>query len=93
LISLEQIRHLAWLAKVELTRGEAASLRKELGKILNYFRKIDEAPTEGVPPTFHVIDLVNVFRPDLPGPSLDAEVVLELAPSKQEGYVKAPRMG
>lgn len=93
LISLKEIRHLAWLAKIELSRREEASLQKELGKIVKYFRKIDEAATEDIPPTFHVLDMVNVLRPDYPGPGLEREKVLELAPNKKAGYIKAPRMG
>jgi len=93
LISVEEIRHLAWLAKIELTRAEEGALRGDLEKILKYFRKVDEAEVERIPPTFHVIEITNVFRPDVPARGLESEEVLELAPSKKEGYIKAPRMG
>lgn len=60
IISDREIEHLAELGRVEISSKEKATLRSQLNEIITYFRMIDEADTEGVPPTYHVQDLVNV---------------------------------
>jgi len=60
--------------------------------VIAYFEKIDEVDTKGVEPTYHVLDLANVFRRDQPGPT-DVEPILCNVPEKKGRFVKAPRMG
>ncbi len=91
-ISKEEVEHVAWLAHVELTEEEKALFTDQFNRILDYFKTIDEAETEGVPPTYHVLDLVNVFRKDEPEESLSKEESLKNAPQKQEGFFKSPRI-
>ena len=92
LIDEETVKHIAWLARVEMSEEEVASFVEQLNRILEYFQKLDEAQTEGVEPTFHVLDLVNVFREDEPLPPLSPEEVLKNAPKREGGFFKAPRM-
>ncbi|MEM2904977.1 MAG: Asp-tRNA(Asn)/Glu-tRNA(Gln) amidotransferase subunit GatC [Candidatus Bathyarchaeia archaeon] len=89
---LAQIEHLAWLARIELTKTEKALFSKQLGEIIAYFSKVDEVDTEGVEPTYHVLDMANVFRPDEPRPT-DVEPILRNVPERKDTFVKAPRMG
>jgi len=91
-IPLKEIEHLAWLARIELTEEEKELFAKQLNQILEYFRKIDEVDTEGVPPTHHVLDLVNVFREDEVTPSLPVEEALKNAPKKEKLFIKAPKI-
>lgn len=91
-ISKEEVEHVAWLAHVELTEGEKALFTDQFNRILDYFRKIDAASTEGIPPTYHVLDLVNVFREDESKESLPKGESLKNAPQKQEGFFKSPRI-
>ena len=91
-ISREEVEHVAWLAKIELSEDEVELFAEQLSKVLEYFEKINELDTEGVPPTFHVHGLANVFREDEPGGTLSQEEALANAPRKEGGYIKAPRM-
>ena len=91
-ISLKEVEHIAQLAHIELTEDEKRLFTKQLNEILEYFRKIDEADTEGVPPTYHVLDLVNVYRDDEVGESLSQKEALSNAPKKERGFFKAPRI-
>ncbi|MEM3028068.1 MAG: Asp-tRNA(Asn)/Glu-tRNA(Gln) amidotransferase subunit GatC [Candidatus Bathyarchaeia archaeon] len=91
-IGREEVKHLAWLARIKLSNKEIDAFAEQLSQILEYFRKIDEVDTEGVEPTYHVLDLTNVFRKDEPR-TFPAEEVLRNVPEKRGGYVKAPRMG
>lgn len=92
LISKEEVEHVAWLAHVELTEDEKVLFTDQFNKILDFFGKIDEAASEGVPPTYHVLDLVNVFRKDEPEKSLPKKESLKNAPQKQESFFKSPRI-
>lgn len=91
-ISKKEVEHIAWLARLELSEEEKGLFTEQLNEILEYFRLIDEAETEGVPPTYHVIELTNVFREDVAQPSLPKEEVLQNAPRRERGYFKASKI-
>jgi len=44
MISLEEVKNLAYLARIELDKKESEELQKELGAILDYVSKLKEAP-------------------------------------------------
>lgn len=91
-ISREVVVHIARLARVELSEEEKRLFTKQFNEILEYFRKVDELDTEKVPPTYHVLDLVNVFRKDEVKPSLPKEEATRNAPKKEKMYFKAPKI-
>jgi aspartyl-tRNA(Asn)/glutamyl-tRNA(Gln) amidotransferase subunit C len=75
-----QVLHVARLARLELTDDEIERMAAELSHVLEHIEKIRELDLVGVPPTSHVVDVVNVLRPDEPEPSLPREVILREAP-------------
>jgi aspartyl-tRNA(Asn)/glutamyl-tRNA(Gln) amidotransferase subunit C len=75
-----QVLHVARLARLELTDEEVERMAAELSKVLDHIEKIRELDLEGVPPTSHVLDVVNALRADQPEPSLPVEVALASAP-------------
>lgn len=91
-ISKEEVEHTAWLARIELSEREKARFTEQFNRILDYFKKIDEVDTDKVPPTYHVLDLVNVYREDKVTPSLPPKEVLKNAPKKQKRFFKAPKI-
>lgn len=91
-ISREVVTHIARLARVELSEEEKELFTKQFNEILEYFRKIDELDTVKVPPTYHVLDLVNVFRKDEVKPSLSKDAATRNAPKKEGAYFKAPKI-
>ena len=91
-ISVSDVEYLAHLARVELSREELERLTSELGEILNYVEKLKGAATEGIPPTSHVLELSNVFRPDQTQPSLPLEAVLKNAPDREGPFFRVPRI-
>ena len=90
-ISEKEVSHLAELARLELSGKDVTEMRLHLNKILDYFKMIDEVDTEGISPTYHVFDLVNVLRDDKPH-SPESKDLLENVPKKKDRYIKAPRM-
>ncbi|MDR5704279.1 MAG: Asp-tRNA(Asn)/Glu-tRNA(Gln) amidotransferase subunit GatC [Armatimonadota bacterium] len=86
------VEYVAKLSRLELTREERELFREQLSRILEYFSKLNELDTTGIPPTSHAIPMRNVFREDAVTPSLEREVVLDEAPDQEEGYFKVPRV-
>jgi len=91
-LSKKEVEHIAWLAHIELSDKEKALFTEQFNEILDYFKKIDEVDTEGVEPTYHVLDLKNVSRTDETTPSLPIEEALRNAPKKEKKFIKAPRI-
>jgi len=91
-ISKKEVEHIAWLARIELSEEEKALFTEQFNQILDYFEKIDQVETEEVPPTYHVLDLVNVYREDEVLSSLSIEEALKSAPKKEKQFLKAPRI-
>ncbi len=91
-ITAKEVEHVAQLAHVELSDDEKRLFTEQFNEILDYFEKIDEADIEDVPPTYHVLDLVNVYRKDEARESISKTDALRNAPKKEKGFFKAPRM-
>ncbi len=91
MVSVEDVYHVARLAKLIVTETEAEKFRREFEEILNYFDVLDEV-SEDVRPTFHVLEIKNVFREDLPKEGLSQQEALQNAPRKEEGYFIGPRV-
>jgi aspartyl-tRNA(Asn)/glutamyl-tRNA(Gln) amidotransferase subunit C len=88
-----QVLHVARLARLELTDEEVDRMAAELSKVLDHIEKIRELDLDGVAPTSHVVDLVNVLRADTPTRSLPPEVVLAQAPEPLHGGFGVPSPG
>jgi len=91
-LSRKEVEHIAWLAHIELSKEEKDLFTEQFNDILDYFKKIDKVDTEGVQPTYHVLDLMNVYRKDEASPSLPIEEALKNAPKKEKKFLKAPRI-
>jgi len=91
IITSEEVRRLAWLSKIKISKNEERRYLEEMGEILEYFKMLDEVNTEGVEPTYHVIELVNVTREDV-AQQTSSNSLLEIVPVMKGRYVKAPRI-
>ena len=91
-ISKEEVEHVAWLARIELSEEDKDLFTKQFNEIIDYFKKIYAVDTKGVPPTHHVLGLVNIYREDKVLPSLPAKEVLKNAPKKERRFFRAPRI-
>ena len=93
MLDRDQVLHVARLARLELSEEEVERMANELSHVLDHIEKIRELDLDGVPPTSHVIDVVNALRRDEPEPSLPAEVALAAAPEPLEGGFGVPSPG
>jgi aspartyl-tRNA(Asn)/glutamyl-tRNA(Gln) amidotransferase subunit C len=90
MIDREQVLHVARLARLSLTDEEVDRMERELSGILGHVETIGELDLDGVAPTTHVVDLVNVLRPDEPTPSLERDQALAGAPDSAADSFRVP---
>ena len=90
MIDREQVLHVARLARLELSEDEVSRMTGELSAILEHIEKISALDLDGVPPTTHVVDVLNALRPDVPRPCLPREVVLANAPAVDDDGFSVP---
>jgi aspartyl-tRNA(Asn)/glutamyl-tRNA(Gln) amidotransferase subunit C len=86
------VRHIALLARLDLSDEEVAQFSKELSAIVDYVDQLNELNTEDVPPTAHVLPIHNVLRDDEPQPSPGPEAVLANAPDKHDTFFRVPKV-
>ncbi len=92
MISEEQVRHVANLARLGLTDEEVKRMGEQLGAILDSIEKIQELDLEDVEPTANPLNLTNVFRPDEPRAELTREEALSTAPDSVDDLFAVPRI-
>ena len=92
LISLEDARHVAKLARLALDESCLHRLSGQLESILEYVAKIQQVDTSNVEPMAHALPLHNVFRADVVEPSLPLDKVLQNAPETEGPFFKVPKV-
>jgi aspartyl-tRNA(Asn)/glutamyl-tRNA(Gln) amidotransferase subunit C len=93
MIAEDDVRYVARLARLRLGRDEIPRMTGELAKILAHIDKMAELDISDVPPTAHVLDVMNVTRPDRPQESLPRDEALRNAPAVADDCFRVPRMG
>jgi aspartyl-tRNA(Asn)/glutamyl-tRNA(Gln) amidotransferase subunit C len=93
MISEDDVRYVARLARLRLEPDESSRMTGELAKILAHIGMMSELDLDGVPPTAHVLDVVNVTREDKESLSLPREEALRNAPAVSDDCFRVPRMG
>ncbi len=89
-LTREEVEHVAWLARLELSEEEIVRFQEQLSAILEYARMLEHIDISQVPPTATVLPTRNVMREDDVRPSLPRDVVLANAPEKESGYFRVP---
>jgi len=84
-ITPDLVRHLAGLARIDVTTEEVERFTQQLGLIVDSVATIKAAVEGDVPATSHPIPMANVFREDVVEPSLTQEQALSSAPDSAEG--------
>jgi aspartyl-tRNA(Asn)/glutamyl-tRNA(Gln) amidotransferase subunit C len=90
-VTIEEIDKIARLAHLNLEHEEKEHLRGQINQILDYVKKLDEPNTEDVQPLSHTLELVNVFRDDIPQESLKQETALANAPARSGAFFGCQR--
>lgn len=88
--TLEEVQHIAELARLELTQAEVTHFRQQLSAILDYFVQLQELDASDVPLTSSVLPSQGVLRPDEPRPGLPTGDLLSNASQSTEDQFRVP---
>ncbi len=91
-VTIQDVEHVAALARLSFTEEEKQRLTAQLNEILHYMEQLNTLDTSNVEPLSHVIELQNVFRQDVLRPSLPREDALKNAPSHTDEFFKVPKV-
>lgn len=87
-ITPELVRHLAGLARIEVTDAEVAQFASQLALIVDSVATVKAAVSDDIPATSHPIPMANVFREDIVRPSLTQAQALSGAADSDSGRFK-----
>ena len=89
-ISLKEVRHVAKLARLELSDAEAHAYRNDINEVLEHFETLQQLNTENVQPMSHVMETENVWRSEDRADPEDPAPLLRNAPMKEKDYFRVP---
>lgn len=89
-LTLQEVEHIARLARLELTDEQKSLYREQLSAILDYVAKLQELDTANVPPTAGGSVSQMPLRADEPRPGLGVDELLSNAPQKENNQFKIP---
>ncbi len=91
-ISKEEVLHVAHLARLEFEEEELERFAEQLAAILSYVEKLGELDTSNIEPTYHALNMTNVFREDEIKESTPTEEALANAPERENGFFVVPKV-
>lgn len=91
-ISRDDVSHLARLAHIDIPSDQLDHYAQQLDAILEAVATVSSVDTADVVPMSHPVPSTNVFREDVPGPSLTASEALAGAPAVEDDRFRVPRI-
>ena len=92
MIDREQVRKVAYLARLNITEAEEEQFTTQLNSILDYFEQLSELNTDDVEPTTRAIETSNITRPDKLEPFSNKEDLRNSAPEQDGDYFRVPKI-
>jgi aspartyl-tRNA(Asn)/glutamyl-tRNA(Gln) amidotransferase subunit C len=89
-ITVEDVRKVAQLAKLQLTAEEERAFTDQLGKIVHFVEQLDQVNTENVEPLSSVMGLHSVLRDDLLHSCTERSAALQNAPDHDGECFRVP---
>ena len=91
-ISLAEVRHIAALARLELTPEEESLFAEQLSAILEYVGELSTLDLDGVPPTRHALDDAPKLRDDRVTNEPQVDALLANAPDRSGAFLRVPKI-
>ncbi len=91
-ISLDDVRHVAFLARLGLDEEEMTLMAEQLNHILEAMEALRQLDTSAIPPTAQVIPLQTVMRDDVSRPSWPVTEILRNAPQTRGQQFVVPEV-
>lgn len=81
-LSIDEVAKVALLARLRLSPAELETFTGQLNSIVEFVTLLQKLDTTDVEPLAHGVEVRNVFRDDVRGPSLPREAALANAPKR-----------
>ena len=91
-ISNEVILHLAELSDLKISDNEIEKYKKDISEILKLANEVNNVNTDGMDETIGANQKCNAFRKDEVKNFGDREILMQNAPSEEDGMFKIPKM-
>lgn len=91
MISKEEVKKIAGLARIRLSEDEEESFQKDLSSILDYVETLNEVDVLMVEPTLNAVSGSNIVREDEQVGKTskdDIATIIESAPNHADGLIK-----
>jgi aspartyl-tRNA(Asn)/glutamyl-tRNA(Gln) amidotransferase subunit C len=92
MISIDDVKYIAKLAKLKFTDEEAEKMSKDFEGILEHFKSIDKFDLSAVDLNKYKDGLESVIRKDEVEVYEDKEKLFQNAKTKRETYVEVPKI-
>lgn len=89
-ITLDEVKHVARLARLELDEAELLEFQGELNALLTHFEDIQKIDVTGLEPKPHAVSLVNVYSDDIAEQGLTRDQALKNAAKSRAGLFIVP---
>ena len=89
-LTLQEVEHIAELARLALSEEEKERFRQQLSAILDYAVRLRNLDTTGTPPTSSVLPERSVLRSDEPRPGFSLDELLRNAPDVENDQFRVP---
>lgn len=89
-LTLEEVEHIAQLARLELSDAEKARYREQLSDILEYAARLQAVETGDIAPAATMLVERSRLRPDVAAPGLGVEAALHNAAHTADNQFKVP---
>jgi aspartyl-tRNA(Asn)/glutamyl-tRNA(Gln) amidotransferase subunit C len=91
-ISVDDVRKVAQLARLDLPEDKIATYTGQLESILEYVGQLESIDTKGVPETTRAVEVTNVTREDGVTPTPVREDILNQAPQREGDFFRVPKI-
>jgi len=88
----EDIRKIAWLARLQIEEADIPKYAGELSRVLDLVDQLDQIPTGEVEPMAHPTDAVQRLREDRVTEQNQREKFQAIAPLAEAGLYLVPRV-
>ncbi len=86
----DEVRHIAKLARLQLSAQEEARFREQLSAILDHAARLSQVDTSAIPATASVLPLTAPLRADEARSAQPVNAILSNAPETQEDMFRIP---
>lgn len=91
-ITLDTVRTIAHLARLEFDAEAEVAMQHDLSRILDWVEKLREVDTTGVEPLIHPSEELDAWTDDVPQPPLTREEALRNAPDHDDTFFRVPKV-